>query len=157
MTMNMAAVAPTEAALRATCRREHPRCFACSETEVGGLGLKFIVEAGGAVAATWTCPAAGESYPGIVHGGLVATLLDAGMAHALFARDIVAQTGELTVRFRNPALIGSPVVVRAWLRAEHDPLFQLAADLRQGGSLCATARAKFMRRVTLSPGNGGPP
>jgi uncharacterized protein (TIGR00369 family) len=101
----------------------------------------------GDVTARWTCPAGGESYPGIVHGGVVATLLDAAMVHALFARGVVARTGELRIRYRSPVCIGSPVVVRAKLANEGGRLFVLEAELRQGTSLCAEARAKFMQGI----------
>ena len=146
--INPAVAAPTEATLRATCRREHPHCFACSDPADGGLGLRFQVDTGGSVTTEWTCPPGGESYPGIVHGGVVATLLDAAMVHALFARGIAARTGELRIRYRSPVCIGSPVVVRAWLTNASGRLFVLEAELWQGASLCAEARAKFMQLVT---------
>ena len=143
--INPAVAAPTEETLRATCRREHPHCFACSDPVDGGLGLRFQLEAGGAVKAGWTCPPGGESYPGIVHGGLLATLLDAAMVHALFARGVVARTGELRIRYRNPVRIGSPVVVRARVTGGSGRLFVLKAEVRQGAAMCAEAHAKFMQ------------
>lgn len=140
-----ASAAALAAALRATGRAAHPRCFACGEPADGGLGLRFAVEADGGVVARWECPAGGEGYPGILHGGLTATLLDAAMTQALFARGIVARTGELTVRYRQPVVLGGAATVRARLRRSLGPLFELEAEVRQGASLCATARAKFMR------------
>ena len=150
--MKTVAAAPSEETLRVLCRREHPHCFACSDPAEGGLGLRFQVTADGGVGARWTCPPGGESYPGIMHGGVGATLLDAAMMHALFARGIAAQTGELRIRFRSPVCIGSPVTVRAWLIKECGPLFTLHAELRQGASLCTEGRAKFMQTA----GVGGP-
>lgn len=142
--MNTAAVVPTEEVLRATGRREHPGCFACGEPAAGGLGLRFHVTSDGGVAAGWACPPGGESYPGIVHGGLVATLLDAAMVHALFARGITARTGELQVRYHHAVRTAEPVNVTARPGASHGPLYRLEAEVRQHGVLCATARAKFM-------------
>ncbi|MDI1247531.1 MAG: PaaI family thioesterase [Lacunisphaera sp.] len=150
--MNTAAAAPTEAILRATGRREHPGCFACGDPAAGGLGLKFKIAVPGGVEARWTCPAGGESYPGIMHGGMVATLLDAAMVHALFARGITARTGELRIRYRRPVSSGSPVTIRGWLVRACGPLFMLQAELQQDDSLCAEARAKFMQ----IPGAGEP-
>jgi tRNA-Thr(GGU) m(6)t(6)A37 methyltransferase TsaA len=145
--MTTAATHPTDELLRATCRREHPHCFACSDPAEGGLGLAFRVLPDGAVQATWTAPLGAESYPGIVHGGLTATLLDAAMVHALFARGIAGLTGDLRIRYRSPVCIGSPVTVRAWLTSDFDPGFALAAEIRQGASLCAEANGKFMRAM----------
>jgi len=143
--MKKGAITPTEELLRATCRREHPHCFACSDPSQGGLGLHFRVRADGGVHATWVGPVGAESYPGIVHGGLTATLLDAAMVHALFARGIAGLTGELRIRYRSPVCIGTPVAVGAWLTETFDPGFTLEAELRQGASLCAEATGKFMR------------
>lgn len=143
---------PDAATLRDTCRREHPHCFACSDPAEGGLGLRFTVQEDGGVAAAWTCPAGGESYPGIVHGGLIATLLDAAMVHALFARGIAARTGELHVRYRQPVCIGAPVTVQAWPTQHCGRLWTVRAELRQGASRCAEARAKFLQNPEIGPG-----
>jgi hypothetical protein len=94
--------------------------------------------------ADWTCPPGGESYAAIVHGGLLATALDSAMIHALFARSIVARTGELNVRFCQSVRAGEPTTVTARLRTAHPPLFQLEAEILQAGALCARAKGKFM-------------
>ncbi len=139
-----AAAAPTEAALRALCSREHHACFACRPVAAGGLGLTFALQPDGSVAADWTCPPGGESYAGIVHGGLLATALDSAMVHALFARGIVARTGELNVRYRQSVRAGEPVTVTAHHHSAYHPLHRLIATIHQSGTLCATASAKFM-------------
>lgn len=139
-----AVAAPTDAALRALCAREHPACFACRPVTQGGLGLRFGVQADGSVAADWICPPGGESYAGIVHGGLLATALDSAMVHALFARGIVARTGELNVRYRHPVRAGELLEVRAWLRRCFGPLHELEAEIRGDGVVRVRARAKFM-------------
>lgn len=136
--------APTEAALRAQCAQQHAACFACRPADQGGLGLAFAVQTDGAVSAEWTCPPGGESYAGIVHGGLLATALDSAMVHALFARGVVARTGELTVRYRQSVRSGDPVTVTARHRNAYPPLHHLEAEIHQAGVLCARARGKFM-------------
>jgi acyl-coenzyme A thioesterase PaaI-like protein len=145
-----AAVAPTDGALRALCARRHPACFACRPVAQGGLGLTFAVQADDLVAATWTCPPGGESYSGIVHGGLLATALDSAMVHALFARGIVARTAELNVRFRLSVRAGEPAIVTARLRNARPPLFQLEAEIRQADAVCVHARGRFMAARTAN-------
>ena len=132
------------AALRAHCAQQHAACFACRPADQGGLGLAFAVQTDGAVSAEWTCPPGGESYAGIVHGGLLATALDSAMVHALFARGVVARTGELTVRYRQSVRSGDPVTVTARHRNAYPPLHHLEAEIHQAGVLCARARGKFM-------------
>lgn len=136
--------APSEAVREAVGRREHPHCFACRPKEEGGLGLTFRVGADGGVAAEWNCPPAGCGYDGILHGGLVATLLDSAMVHVLFARNIIARTAELRVRYHHVVRTGEPATVVARPGPQTGPLCQLEAAVWQGGLRCATARAKFM-------------
>lgn len=142
--MRATAIAPTEGQRTSVHRRAHARCFACGAGVVGGLGLRFQLENDGAVAAEWDCPDAGRSYDGILHGGLVATLMDSAMVHALFARNVIARTAELRVRYHQPVRTGDRVTVTARLRAQCGPLYCLAAEVWQQGRKCATAQAKFV-------------
>jgi len=54
-------------------------------------------------------------HPGIVHGGLLATLLDEGLARCCFAAlpNKVGMTANLNINYRNPAPAGAFVVLRA--------------------------------------------
>ena len=141
---------PSDVRLQALCAREHQACFACRPVGQGGLGLVFTVQADGAVVADWAPPPGVESFAGIVHGGLLATALDSAMVHALFARGIVARTGELTVRYRQSVRLGAQVRVVGRHRQAAHPLHYLEAEIWQGGALCARAQAKFMATQPLS-------
>ncbi|RYP69661.1 hypothetical protein DL769_005219 [Monosporascus sp. CRB-8-3] len=54
-------------------------------------------------------------HPGIVHGGLLATLLDEGLARCCFAAlpHNVGMTAKLNIHYRNPTPAGSYVVLKA--------------------------------------------
>jgi len=54
-------------------------------------------------------------HPGIVHGGLLATLLDEGLARCCFAAlpNKVGMTANLNINYRSPAPAGAYVVLRA--------------------------------------------
>jgi acyl-coenzyme A thioesterase PaaI-like protein len=138
---------PTEAALRALCAREHAHCFACRSVADGGLGLRFTVGADGGVAAGWLGQTGFQSYDGVLHGGLIATLLDSAMVHALFARGVVAQTAELRVRYRQQVRTAGRLEIHAWLQRRFGQLQELEAEIRQDGAVCAKARGKFIATV----------
>lgn len=143
--MDTIAITPTEELLRSFgSRARGSNSFATRSVVQGGLGLCFHVRADGAVVSDWCCATSSESYEGIVHGGLQATALDSAMVHALFARGIVARTGELTVRYRKSVLSGRPAQVSAWLKESHGPLHKLEGAIHQDGELCAQAWSKFM-------------
>lgn len=127
--------------LRATA---HPDCIACAPAHPQGLGLEFHDTAEGGVRASFSCPATYEGYPGLLHGGIIATLLDAAMANCLFALGHQSVTAELSIKYRAPVQLGRTAVIEAHASRDLFPLFLMEASLSQGGESKATATAKFV-------------
>ncbi len=86
-----------------------------------------------------------KSYPDRVHGGVVATLMDSAMVHALFARDVAGVTAELVIRYLREVASREPVHVSGWVESSRLGVFFCRAEVRQDGRLAAHATAKFMR------------
>lgn len=122
----------------------HPFCLVCSRSNPHGLALEFNVNDDRSVTASFTANPAVEGFQGLLHGGMIASLLDGAMTNCLFAHGLVAVTAELRVRYRKPVAIGSEMVVRAWMEKPHPPLYLMRAELHQEGCVKATAVAKFM-------------
>jgi uncharacterized protein (TIGR00369 family) len=127
----------------------HSHCFVCSSANRCGLKLRFILAGDGGVAATFCCSRDREGYEGVVHGGVVSSILDGAMTNCLFAQDVVAWTAELTVRFRKPLAIDTPATVSAKVVRSDSPLYVVQAMIVQGKTLCATARGKFLEKAGL--------
>jgi uncharacterized protein (TIGR00369 family) len=108
--------------------------------------LHFEDGAEGAVCATVRPGRTLQGYTGILHGGIVAALLDATMTHCLFRRGIQAMTADLHVRFVQPIRCGTRVDLRGWITAESPRLFAVKAELTRGKRVMAWAEAKFLRR-----------
>ena len=125
----------------------HPFCMVCGQSNPFGLGLKFVCEDDGSVAARFLGHPALEGFQGMLHGGAIASLLDGAMTNCLFAHGSAAMTGRLNVRYREPVMIGEEMHIRAWITRSAPPLHLLAAELRQGNRLKAAATAKFMERT----------
>jgi acyl-coenzyme A thioesterase PaaI-like protein len=125
----------------------HPFCMVCGQSNPFGLGLKFTCEEDGSVAARFLGHPALEGFEGLLHGGMIASLLDGAMTNCLFAHGRVAMTGELNVRYREPVVIGEEMRIRAWIEHSSPPLHLLSAELKQGNCVKATAMAKFMERA----------
>jgi acyl-coenzyme A thioesterase PaaI-like protein len=89
-----------------------------------------------------------EGYPGTVHGGVVATLLDSAMTQCLFARNCKAHTARLEIRYRHPVMIGERSLLRAWVERSHSRLHLLRAELRQRDRVAAEAHATFIEAET---------
>jgi acyl-coenzyme A thioesterase PaaI-like protein len=131
-------------------QRCHRGCLICRESSPAGLHVSFLVSAGGAVEGVVTCSDDKEGYAGHVHGGVLATLLDAAMTNCLFSHAVEAVTGELTVRLLLPVRTGVPIMARAWLDRNRSPLFYTASKLYQGGNTVAKAIGKFVQKRSQS-------
>lgn len=124
--------------------KEHPRCFVCGYPD-GGLGITFAVCGDSSVEATFECADRFQGYQGMVHGGIISSVLDAAMTHCLFALGEVAVTAELVVKFKKPVLTGRSATATARILNDYYPLYIMEAELLQDGSVAATATGKFMR------------
>lgn len=87
-------------------------CFACGEENEISLGLKFKKTSEDIVEAEFTALKNHQGYNGIMHGGLVATLLDEAMAYAVGLKAITAYTAELNIRFKKALKIGEKVIIK---------------------------------------------
>lgn len=123
----------------------HPYCFACSGANPMGLALHYSVAPDGSVSTSFLGNCALESYPGVLHGGLVATVLDAAMTNCLFAHGIRALTAELQVRYRESVLTAEEFQIRAWLESSRHGLYRLRSEITQGGHLKASGQARFIK------------
>jgi acyl-coenzyme A thioesterase PaaI-like protein len=133
-----------QARMQQTQGAAHPFCFVCSGSNPMGLALRYGAQPDGSVAATFLGSCALEGYAGLLHGGVIAALLDGAMTNCLFARRIAALTVELRVRFHAGVAAAEAVTVSARLEDESHGLYQLRAELAQGGAVKASATGKFM-------------
>lgn len=124
----------------------HARCFMCGGRNPRSLGLCFRAEDADTVCAEFQAYPALQGYDGILHGGVIAALLDAAMTHCLFNRGIQALTGDLRVRFLRPVPSKSLLNLRACMLSVTPPLYRVKAELVCDRQVMAWAEAKFMQR-----------
>lgn len=88
-------------------------CFVCGLENPHGLGLKFYETGEGEVAADYVVPEHFQGYPGVVHGGIVAAMLDeiCGRAHmvGVTQKTRFMYTARLKVRYRQHVPTGKPL------------------------------------------------
>lgn len=136
--------------LRQTRAQAHSNCVVCSPANSRSLCAKFTASDDGGVQACFGCDKAFEGYAGMLHGGVIASLLDGAMTNCMFAHGIPAITAELNVRFRHPVIISQLATVRAWIERSSPPLHLLRAEVVQDEQLKATALGKFMEKPHLA-------
>jgi len=87
-------------------------CFVCGEKNPGGLKLNFEIDkASKTLKTTFTASPVYQGYDGIVHGGILSTLLDEAMAKLSYELGYQTVTASLEVRFLRPAPILQPLLV----------------------------------------------
>jgi len=117
-------------------------CFICGIENPCGLKMSFYeVEPGHAVA-EYTVSERYQSYPGIVHGGIVAAMLDETLGRAAMVGDHnhLMVTAKVEVRYRKPVPVGIPLQIHGRLGRQRGKLIFASAELRlPDGTLAAEA------------------
>ena len=128
----------------------HVNCAVCSPWNSRGMGLEFKPSKNGGVEASFHCGRDFEGYENLLHGGVIAMILDGAMTNCMFAHERPAVTAELNVRFRHPIITDKTATVHAWVEDSTPPLHILKAEITQDGQLKATAIGKFMEQPSLT-------
>lgn len=124
-------------------------CFACGRNNPHGLGMKVSLEARDLSA---TCrielDRRFQGWAGIAHGGVVSTLLDEIMAHAVVKHLGQAVTTGMETTFRAPVPLEREIVVRGWVAADKGRMCVTEATIHLPGEdrPLAQAKARFLMR-----------
>ncbi|HPT24962.1 MAG TPA: PaaI family thioesterase [Bryobacteraceae bacterium] len=104
-------------------------CFACGPDNPKGLHMAFNIPTPGRAEIQWTPSGPYEGYPGILHGGIVSTVLDEAMSKAVTSEVKLVMTAELKVRFRAPVESGVPLTVSGWIVKRGRRLIEAEASI----------------------------
>ena len=123
-------------------------CFARGEDNPISLRLDFNLVDENTAEAYFEPKKVHQGYSGIMHGGLVTTLLDEAMAKVLELNEIVAVTAEINVRFKKAVNVDQKLKICGEMKDKYkDKIFYTEAYLYGGDNeLLASAEAKFMKR-----------
>jgi acyl-coenzyme A thioesterase PaaI-like protein len=120
-------------------------CIACGPENLRGLKLEFQTRPEGVASAVWDTSADWEGFKGVIHGGILTTVLDEAMAKAVLAASLAGFTCELKVRFRRVVETGETLQVRGWLVSRDRRKLMTEATLcGAGGKERAHAWATFL-------------
>jgi len=129
-----------------TSHTSHRHCLMCGQDNPLSFNLKFQKDSEGAVSTLFTGNSTLQGFTGIMHGGVLSTLLDTAMAQCLLHQDIEAVTGELNVRYLDQVDCDSTLVIKAWVDSSLPPLYHLKSTIRVEDKVVCRAKAKFMQR-----------
>ena len=120
------------------------RCFVCGPDNPAGLRLRFVQD-GARVRAEFVPREEHVGWEGIVHGGILAAVLDDAMGNVFYLQGYQALTARMEVRFRRPVRPGEHLEVRAWVAAEDTRTVTTRAELVRNGEVVCSAEARFLR------------
>ena len=121
-------------------------CLVCGRENPHGLHLDLHVDAAGAVTVAFTPAGHHIGFQGVTHGGVLATVLDEAMVWAAtWAGRRFCLCGEMTVRFRKPALVGQPLTVEARVEVNRPRIVKAVGVVRDAsGVVVAEATGTYV-------------
>ena len=119
-------------------------CFVCGELNVSGLRVRPLIDAPNQSATMrLAIPRAFQGWQEIVHGGILATLLDETCAYA--AKGLVAHvvTAEITVTYKKPVPIETELLVFATIVSRRRKIIEVKGKIEIDGNVYVEANAKM--------------
>jgi acyl-coenzyme A thioesterase PaaI-like protein len=129
------------------------RCFGCGPLNEEGLKLTFLPE--GEVSVTeFEVPDRYQSWKGVVHGGMVALLLDEAVGWAAWHKGHPGVTGKLEVRYRIPLRVGERIRLTGRVDNVRRTLVHASATINRtsDGATVAEAVATLMEASPTTAG-----
>lgn len=121
-------------------------CFACGEANPHSLHLRFFPR-DGRIFASFTPTSSLEGYEGIVHGGILSTLLDEAMIYAIrLIKEELTVTAKLEISFKSPAKVGEELMITGNIINESGRLISAEGKIaRNDGSIVAFGKGTYVR------------
>lgn len=116
-------------------------CFGCGQNNPIGLKLDFQWD--GKTARTEFTPTEfHQAWPGIVHGGIITSMLDEAMAYACRFEGMNCVTGKMQIKFKRPASIDEPLIITGSITRKAKRLIETKASVSlPDGTLVAEGTA----------------
>ncbi len=108
--------------------KELEMCFACGQKNPIGLKLKFGWD-GKVARAEFTPNKFHQGWAGVVHGGIIACLLDEAMSYAALFSGANSLTAKMQTRFRRPIQLDEPLTITASLTKKTRKLVEAKAEM----------------------------
>ena len=120
-------------------------CFVCGPDNLRGLQASFEIDpTTRSSLCRLTVPDPFQGWKDVVHGGILATLLDEACVHACRTVGPHPVTAELTVRYRKPVPTGAEIVVRAEVTGSRGRVLWSRASVEVGGDVHAEAQSRIV-------------
>jgi acyl-coenzyme A thioesterase PaaI-like protein len=117
-------------------------CFGCGRNNPIGLKLSFTRD-GDTLRTEFTPDTVHQGWPGVVHGGILASLLDEAMSNAAYAEGVTCLTASMQTRLKQPTMVKEPLVITAWVTKNRRKVIETKARVcLKDGTVVAESTAK---------------
>jgi acyl-coenzyme A thioesterase PaaI-like protein len=134
---------------KVTAKQHNSRmCFVCGLKNEFGLHASFYEVEGKQLVALFTPCEQHQGYPGRMHGGLAATILDETIGRALMITDQEAWgvTGEFSVRYLKPVPLDQPLRVVGRITRDTRRIFEGTGEiLLPNGEVAVEGSGKYIK------------
>jgi len=123
-------------------------CFVCGKNNPNGLRLSFEIDKEKqTLKTTFVASPTYQGWDGIVHGGILSTLLDEAMANLVYELGYQTVTASIEIRFRKPAPILEPLLVYGEITEVSKRLIRAKAHIaKEDGTILAVGTSTFMKQ-----------
>jgi uncharacterized protein (TIGR00369 family) len=123
-------------------------CFVCGENNPNGLRLSFEIDKEKQTLKTkFVASPTFQGWDGIVHGGILSTLLDEAMAKLVYELGYQAVTASIEIKFKKPAPILEPLLVYGEVTEVSRRLIRAKAHIaKNDGTILAVGISTFMKQ-----------
>ena len=127
-------------------------CFVCGEKNDFGLHAEFYETDDNQLVAMINPSEQHQGYPGRMHGGIAATILDETIARSICAgkdEQIWGVTLEFKTRYRKPVPLGQELKIVVRVTSEGTRSFEGSAEIiLPNGEIAVSAEGKYMKMST---------
>jgi len=124
-------------------------CFVCGLENSFGLRSRFFELENKEIMAVFTPADEHQSYPGRLHGGIAAAILDETIGRAVMTHDIHALWGvtvDFSMKFRKPIPLDEEVKVIARITKENRRTFECSGEIiLADGSVAVEATGRYLK------------
>jgi uncharacterized protein (TIGR00369 family) len=124
---------------------KYPTCFVCGSENERGLNLTFESN-GDSIEAAFEPDTSMCSYTGVVHGGIIASVLDEGMGWTGYpSTKKFFFTAEMKVRYKKSIIANRKYILKAKLINMHKRIYVAQGQIVDNdGTVYATAEGKYI-------------
>ena len=133
-----------------TGKQENSRmCFICGLENALGLKTSFYSLENGELAARFTARDEHQGYPGRLHGGIAASILDETIGRAIAVpsgKTVWGVTVDISLKYRKPIPLGVELTAVGRIVSENGRFFEGTGEIiLPDGSIAITAKGRYMK------------